>query len=96
MSEQSKVPNSGTGGTQEGAGRPAEEPRRRGMLPVWFFVGIIFLIYGILIVATGLYELSHPAHTVLANLHPAIWWGAVIACVGGIFFYTSGPWRSRR
>jgi hypothetical protein len=30
------------------------------ILPVWFFVGVILLIYGILILATGLYEFSHP------------------------------------
>ena len=46
------------------------------MVPVWFFVGVILLIYGVLILATGIYEFSHPPATVLANLHPAIWWGA--------------------
>jgi hypothetical protein len=30
------------------------------MVPVWFFVGVILLIYGVLILATGLYEFSHP------------------------------------
>ncbi len=96
MTEQSKGPGKETGASQEGSGQPGDAPRRKGMLPVWFFVGIIFLIYGVLIVVTGLYGLSHPAQTVLGNLHPAIWWGAVITCVGAIFFYTSGPWRSRR
>ena len=28
------------------------------MVPVWFFVGVILLIYGVLILATGLYEFS--------------------------------------
>src|SRR5438067_1034704 len=52
------------------------------MLPVWFFVGIILLTYGILILATGIGEFSRPPSTVLANLHPAIWWGALLVVYG--------------
>jgi hypothetical protein len=62
-------------------------PRRQGPLPVWFFVGIIFVVYGGIILVTGLLEISHPVHTVLYQVHPAIWWGAVILAVG-LFFTT--------
>ena len=66
----------------------------RRIIPVWFFVGIILLIYGLLIFATGLYELSHPPSTVLAHLHPAIWWGALLTVVGAIYVYLFLPRKS--
>jgi hypothetical protein len=64
------------------------------MVPVWFFVGVILLIYGVLILATGIYEFSHPPATVLAYLHPAIWWGALLTIVGGVYVYIYLPRKS--
>jgi len=61
------------------------------MIPVWFFVGVILLIYGVLILATGLHEFSHPPATVLANLHPAVWWGALLTIVGAVYVYVYMP-----
>lgn len=55
------------------------------IVPVWFFVGLLFLIYGALIFASGLAEWSHPADTVLAELHAPVWWGAVLMIVGGAY-----------
>jgi len=55
------------------------------VIPVWFFVGIILFIYGIIICITGITEISNPPKTVLANLHAPIWWGAVLAVFGGLF-----------
>lgn len=56
----------------------------RATLSIWFFCGVMFLIYGIIIVVTGIYELSHPpAHPpVLFRLHPALWWGALMGIAG--------------
>jgi hypothetical protein len=64
------------------------------MVPVWFFVGVILLIYGVIILATGIYEFSHPPGTVLANLHPAVWWGALLTIVGGAYVYLYLPRKS--
>jgi hypothetical protein len=64
------------------------------MVPVWFFVGVILLIYGVLILATGIYEFSHPPATVLADLHPAVWWGALLTIVGGVYVYLYLPRKS--
>jgi len=63
------------------------------MLPVWFFIGLILLMYGAIICATGIYELSHPPLTVLANLNAPIWWGAIMAVTGA--FYVN-KYRPRR
>ena len=64
------------------------------MVPVWFFVGVILLIYGVLILATGIYEFSDPPTTVLGNLHPAVWWGALLTVVGGVYVYLYIPRKS--
>jgi hypothetical protein len=64
------------------------------MVPVWFFVGVILLIYGVVILATGLYEFSQPSATVLGNLHPAVWWGALLTIVGGAYVYLYMPRKS--
>jgi len=68
-----------------------EGPR---MIPVWFFVGVILLIYGVIILATGLYEFSHPPATMLSDLHPAVWWGALLTILGGLYVYVYMPRKS--
>ncbi|HEU5232720.1 MAG TPA: hypothetical protein VFU50_07675 [Terriglobales bacterium] len=55
------------------------------IIPVWFFVGLLLFIYGVLILVSGLTEWSHPPDTVLSNLHAAVWWGALLIVLGGIY-----------
>jgi len=53
----------------------------------------VLLIYGILILASGLLEWSHPPHTVLSNLHASVWWGGLLVILGGVYvgvFYPKG------
>lgn len=69
-----------------------DEGSQGKMLPVWFFVGIIFLVYGIIIFVTGLLEVHSPPPTVLSSLHPTIWWGAILMVLGGFYVYYCGPW----
>ena len=64
------------------------------IIPVWFFVGVLLLIYGVLITATGIIEFSNPPATVLSNLHPAIWWGAILTVIGAIYTYLYWPRKS--
>ena len=70
------------------------KPPDHHMIPVWFFVGIILLIYGLIILATGIYEFSSPPPTVLSNTHPAVWWGALLTVIGGIYVYLYMPKKS--
>ena len=60
----------------------------RGHIQIWFFSGLLLLVYGVLITATGIWELSHPLVNppVLNSLHAPIWWGAMMAAAG--LFYT--------
>jgi hypothetical protein len=56
------------------------------IIPVWFFVGVLFVIYGVLILGSGLVHWSHPAPGVeLANLHAPVWWGALLIVLGVIY-----------
>ena len=57
------------------------------MKPIWYFVGLVLLIMGAVILATGIYDLwaRVPSKTVLAHLHPNIWWGAIMVVAGLVF-----------
>jgi hypothetical protein len=69
----------------------SSENGKHHILPVWYFVGLILLIYGALILGAGIYEFWHPPSTVLANLHPEIWWGALLIVMGGIYVFHFWP-----
>lgn len=60
-------------------------PQKHHMLPVWYFIGVVLIIYGVMISAQGIYQISHPVGTVLESLHAGVWWGALMAVVGVIF-----------
>jgi hypothetical protein len=49
------------------------------------------LIYGLIILATGIYEFRNPPPTVLSNLHPAVWWGALLTVLGGVYVLVHMP-----
>jgi len=66
------------------------------IIPVWFFVGVLLLIYGVIIFATGLAEWSHPPDTVLADLHAPVWWGGVLIALGCIYCLVFRPDKSAR
>lgn len=57
-------------------------------IAIWFFIGVLLLIYGAMIFAYGLYDLAtgHLANVVMANLHASVWWGGLLFLVG--LFYT--------
>lgn len=89
------APAGGDGGAKHAAvGQEDSKPRDRHMIPVWFFVGVILLIYGLIIFGTGIAEYSSPPPTVLANTHPAVWWGALLTVIGGIYVYLYFPKKS--
>lgn len=56
------------------------------MLPVWFFIGLLLLVYGIIISAVGISEYSHPPAVVLGDKHLTLWGGLLLILIGG--FYT--------
>lgn len=66
----------------------AEGTGRGDSLSIWFFVGVMTLLYGLALLPFGAWEwLTHnEASTVLNNLHPTFWWGLLLCLFGG--FYT--------
>ncbi len=63
------------------------------MISIWFFIGVLLLMYGVLILGTGLYEwlANQPPNVVHAELHAAIWWGALLIILGGIYAIRFAP-----
>lgn len=57
-------------------------------IPIWFFIGVVLLINGLLVAGSGLYALLNPPETplLLANLHADLWWGLLMTAVG--LYYT--------
>ena len=60
--------------------------RHHEMLPVWFFIGVLLLLYGVIILFVSLREYAHPTHVVLASYHAGVWGGIVLTALGS--FYT--------
>lgn len=58
------------------------------MKPIWYFVGLILLITGLILVGAGIYSLIYPGseQKVLSNLHPNLWWGILMVIVGLIYW----------
>lgn len=61
-------------------------------ISIWFFIGALLLVYGILIFGAGIYNIYLPQAkpVVLHELHAAVWWGLFLVLFGG--FYT---WKFR-
>lgn len=54
------------------------------MKPIWYFVGIMLFLMGILVVLGGFAPNQHP--TVLSHTRPNLWWGAIMIVAGGGFW----------
>lgn len=63
------------------------------MIPVWFFIGLLLLLYGLIILLTGLVEWSHPPASVLAGTHPDVWGGMLLLVLGGFYVFWYRPGR---
>jgi FtsH-binding integral membrane protein len=61
------------------------------IVPVWFFVGVLLLVYGVMIFISGLVEWSHPPGTVLAELHAPVWWGMLLIVLGSVYVWIFRP-----
>jgi hypothetical protein len=57
-----------------------------GRISIWFFVGGLVLVFGVLVLGAGIYELISPLNppVVLSELHVGIWWGSLMIVLGAI------------
>ena len=67
-------------------------------ISIWYFIGWLILVYGVLICIAGIADLtSPPPHPpVLARLHMSIWWGAFMAVLGGMYALLFRPGRRKQ
>jgi hypothetical protein len=67
--------------------------QRTGMISIWFFIGALLLVYGVLILGAGVYEITTPPEhpVVRADLHAGIWWGALLIVLGGFYSFRFRP-----
>ena len=65
-------------------------------IPIWFFIGFLLAIYGVLIVGAGIYDWVHPPEHKLAlwELHSDVWWGGLLTIFG--LFYVVRYWPTRK
>ncbi|MFZ0592066.1 MAG: hypothetical protein WAM39_16490 [Bryobacteraceae bacterium] len=67
----------------------------KGLISIWFFIGVLLLTYGVLIFASGIYNIYVPPAypVVLAKLHAPIWWGIFLGLLGGFYTFRFFPKR---
>ena len=65
----------------------------RHFISIWFFIGLLLLVYGVIITALGVYGLFSPPdrETVLGSLHAGVWWGALLVVLGAVYAWNFRP-----
>lgn len=69
---------------------------RHHMLPVWFFIGLLLTIYGVIILFVAIADWSQPSQAVLAQYHPALWGGILLLLIGSFYVLRFRPRRPSR
>ena len=67
-------------------------------IPIWFFIGVLLVIYGGVALGYGLYEWAtglYPAGVQLTELHTPVWWGALLLVIGLFYLIKFRPGQSR-
>ncbi|MGA1996305.1 MAG: hypothetical protein ABSH45_11065 [Bryobacteraceae bacterium] len=68
------------------------------MIPIWFFIGLLLLIYGVLILGAGIWDVFSPPvpAVVLNKLHAGVWWGALLVGIGVVYCVKFRPGTEKR
>jgi len=66
---------------------------KEGSLSIWFLIGLIMAIYGVIIGSAGIYQYLYPPAQplVLADLHAGIWWGGLMLVIGVFYVVKYRP-----
>ena len=65
---------------------------------IWFFIGSLLLIYGVIITLANVDEVFFGAfkkNLVLSNLHFGLWWGILLIIIGLVYFIAFRPWKKK-
>ena len=63
---------------------------RSSGIPIWFFIGVLLVVCGLMIFGYGVYEWHtgiYPPLVQLTSLHMPVWWGGLLALLG-LFYVT--------
>lgn len=65
-------------------------------ISIWFFIGVLLTIYGVMIFGYGCYELitGNLAPVVLNYLHAPVWWGGILLALGLFWCFTYRPGKT--
>ncbi|MGQ9588907.1 MAG: hypothetical protein ACUVYA_01290 [Planctomycetota bacterium] len=56
--------------------------KKPAYISIWFFIGTLLGIYGILILVAGILSLSDPPPVALKEYHASFWWGILLTAMG--------------
>jgi hypothetical protein len=68
-------------------------------IPIWFFIGILLAVYGVLIFAAGIYYgwiSPLEKKLVLAEYHVDVWWGVLLMVIGGFYVLKFRPGKTAK
>jgi len=68
---------------------------RHHMLPVWFFIGVLLSLYGVIILITSIADWSKPSAAILSQYHPGLFGGILLLAIGGFYTLRFRPRRPR-
>lgn len=65
----------------------------KSMISIWFFVGSLLLLYGFIILVTGIkdYSAADTPNVVMQHLHLQIWWGIGLLILGAAYVIRFRP-----
>lgn len=73
-----------------------KEGTKEPTFEVWFYIGALLAIYGVMLSLAGVYQWIHPPMTILSKEHATFWAGALLLLVGGAYLVTYWPSRRSR
>ncbi len=67
-------------------------------IPIWFFIGVLLVTYGLLITGYGIYELvtGQLADVALSQAHAPVWWGATLLALGIFYMVKFRPGKAKQ
>jgi hypothetical protein len=66
-------------------------------IAIWFFIGVLLVLYGGMIAIYGIYEwatANYPAGVQLTDLHTPVWWGGTLLVIGLLYVIKFRPGRA--
>jgi hypothetical protein len=68
-------------------------------IPIWFFIGSLLSIYGIIITIANIWDFISPSmekQIVLRELNFGILWGIILLVIGLIYFISFRHWKKNK